>query len=105
MSTVVKNTPLSAEEHKAIQASQPRRFIVWRYEDVTGISGGRMKIAEGAVFSSGYGVTHWLPTNVRNQPKTETWYNPGVDPFLEISGHDKRTVILFIDEDDAPTPA
>lgn len=101
MSTAVRNKPLSAKKHAAIQATQPRPFIVWRYEDVTGISGDRMKVAEGVLFSSGYGVTHWLPTKVRNQPKTETWYHPGIDPFLEISGHDGRTVVLFLDEDQA----
>ncbi len=94
--------PLREEEHEAIQGCQPRAFIVWRYEDVTGISGDRMKVAEGVLFSSGYGVTHWLPTKIRNQPKTETWYHPGIDPFLEISGHDGRTVVLFLDGNDAP---
>lgn len=103
MSTAVRSKPLSAKKHAAIQACQPRPFIVWRYKDVTGISGDRMKVAEGVLFSSGWAVVHWLPTRVRNQPKTECWYNPGVDPFKEISGHDGLTVVLFLDEGSTPT--
>jgi hypothetical protein len=90
---------LSDAEHEAIQSSQPRAFIVWRYEDVTGISGDGMKIGEGALFSDGWMVTHWLPTNVCNEPKTETWHHKGTGPFLKTSGHEGRTVILFLDEE------
>lgn len=80
----------------------PRRFVVQRNHDVTGIS-GEGRVAEGVVFSDGWGVTHWLDRAPMNEPKTEVWHKPwyrrrGPDPFTKISGHGGNTVLVWVDE-------
>lgn len=90
--------PLTEERHRFIQASRPQPFIVWRHEDVTGVSGDGMKVGEGVLFSDGWAVTHWLPTLVKDQPSTVTWYYKGMEPPLEIHGHDGKTEIFFLGE-------
>jgi hypothetical protein len=73
-----------------------RRFVAYRYKDVTGVSGPGV-VAEGAIFSDGWAVTHWLDQAPMYEPKTETWHNPGVEPFEKISGHGGNTKVRWID--------
>lgn len=80
----------------------PRRFVANRRTDVTGIS-GTGTVAEGVVFSDGWGVSHWLDRPPMNEPKTEVWHKPwyrrrGTDPFTKISGHGGATVVEWLDE-------
>ena len=74
-----------------------RRFYVLRHEDVTGISGEGVPV-EGVVFSDGWGVTHWLDRPPMNEPKTEVWHHPGVEPFEKVSGHGGRSEVVWVDE-------
>lgn len=74
-----------------------RRFAVHRDVDVTGISGTGIPV-EGVVFSDGWGVTHWLDRAPMHEPKTEVWHNPGVGPFIKISGHNGATRVVWLDE-------
>jgi hypothetical protein len=73
-----------------------RRFVVNRRVDVTGISGTGIRV-EGVVFSDGWAVTHWLDLPPMSEPKTEVWHNPGVDPFIKISGHNGASEVVWID--------
>ena len=80
-------------------AARPRfrRFAVHRDVDVTGISGTGIPV-EGVVFSDGWGVTQGLDRAPMYEPKTEVWHNPGVDPFIKISGHNGATRVVWLDE-------
>lgn len=73
-----------------------RRFIARRYRDITGVSGPGVP-AEGVMFSDGWVVTHWLDQAPMYEPKTETWHNPGVQPFEKISGHGGATKVQWLD--------
>src|SRR5437868_2954381 len=64
----------------------PRRGHIVRKHDVTGISGVGV-IAEFCVFSDGFTVIRWLDGPPQYQPKFETYDKPGIDPFIQISGH------------------
>lgn len=79
----------------------PRRGLVIRSKDVTGISGLGV-IAEFTVFSDGATVWRWLGGPPQDQPKFEFYDKPGIDPFVQISGHGGNTEIVWIDEETAP---
>jgi hypothetical protein len=75
----------------------PDTFVVQRDEDVSGISGDGI-VAEGARFSDGWVVTHWLDKPPMNEPKTDVWHNKGVTPFRRIHGHGGKTRVVWADE-------
>jgi hypothetical protein len=74
-----------------------RRFVFDRKVDVTGISGTGVRV-EGVVFSDGWGVSHWLDMPPMNEPKTEVWHNPGVEPLKKISGHNGASEVVWLDK-------
>ena len=74
-----------------------RRFVLNRKVDVTGISGTGVRV-EGVVFSDGHCVSHWLDMPPMNEPKTEVWHNPGVDPLRKISGHNGASEVVWLDK-------
>lgn len=82
---------------RPIPDRQPSRGMVVRKVDVTGIS-GLGHIVEYCVFSDGATAWRWLGGPPQNQPKWEFYDNPGVAPFLQISGHNGNTELVWIDE-------
>jgi hypothetical protein len=80
----------------------PRRGYIVRKRDVTGISGLGV-IAEFCVFSDDAVAWRWLGGPPQDQPKFEIYDKSGVDPFLQISGHNGNTEIVWIDELEAAT--
>lgn len=86
------------EESASLVFHRPkfRRFVFNREVDVTGISGTGVRV-EGVVFSDGWAVNHWLDMPPMNEPKTEVWHNPGVDPLVKISGHDGASKVVWLD--------
>lgn len=81
-------------------ARQPRRGLVVRKRDVTGISGLGV-IAEFCIFSDDAVAWRWLGGSPQNQPKWEIYDNKGVAPFLQISGHNGNTEIVWLDAEHA----
>ena len=77
---------------------EPRRGRIVRKHDVTGISGVGV-IAEFCVFSDQFTVIRWLGGPPQHQPKHEIYDNPGIDPFLQISGHNGNTVVVWLDDE------
>lgn len=73
-----------------------RRFVLHRKVDVTGISGTGVRV-EGVAFSDGWVVNHWLGGPPMDQPKTEVWHNPGVEPLVQISGHNGASEVVWLD--------
>jgi hypothetical protein len=76
-----------------------RRFELWRHEDVTKVSGTGL-VAEGAVFSDGVAVTHWLTST----SSTVTWDTHSLDEAIEtlerIHGHGGKSSLKWLDVDD-----
>ena len=87
---------LADKAKRLTEASHPRRFEVWRDEDVSGVS-GTGKIVEGVQFSDGQLVTYWLGGPPMFQPKVDVWINPGIDPFEKIHSHGGRTRVVWLD--------
>lgn len=74
-----------------------RRFVLRRVEDVSGVS-GTGDVAEGVVFSDGVVVLRWtsaFPTSV-------VFHDRGVESVEAVHGHNGRTEIVFLDEEDQP---
>lgn len=67
-------------------------FVLRREVDVTGVSGTGI-LAEGAVFSSGVAVVHWLG----NRQSTVVWPG-GIDDVTAIHGHGGHTRIVWDNE-------
>jgi hypothetical protein len=76
-----------------ISISQMRRFVLFRKQDVTGVSGTGV-IAEGTVFTDGLSVIHWL-----REPHAMGVYQSLRD-VIDVHGHEGGTELQFIDEDD-----
>lgn len=81
---------------RPMPARQPARGAVIRKRDGTGIS-GLGHIAEFCVFSDGATAIRWLGGPPQNQPKFEFYDNPGIRPFIQISGHNGNTEVVWID--------
>jgi hypothetical protein len=77
-------------------ANEPRCFLIVRKTDVTGVSGVGV-IGDGYQSSDGAVAYRWHGGPPQNQPKWEFYDNRGTDPFLQISGHDGRTELIWID--------
>lgn len=73
------------------ELSQPRRFLLVRNEDVTGVS-GIGKVAEGIQYSDGVCSMHW----VVNPARSTTVYN-SVEDVETIHGHNGATKVKFLD--------
>lgn len=70
---------------------QSRRFILWRYTDVSGVSGTGL-VAEGVALPDGQCVMQWV-----TQTASIGLYR-NFQELIDIHGHGKCTVIRWIDE-------
>lgn len=76
---------------------EPSRGTIVRKIDSTGIS-GLGHIAEYCVFSDGATAIRWLGGPPQHEPAWQIYDNPGIRPFLKISGHSGNTEAVWIDE-------
>lgn len=70
-----------------------RQFVIWRGEDVTGVSGTGV-VTVGVVLPDGKAVTQWV-----NSPmgiKTITIWD-SVDEIEQIHGHNGKSVLIWLD--------
>ena len=67
-----------------------RRFILWRHEDVSGVS-GTGQVAEGVQFSNGRVVLSW------RGPKGSITVFDSLQDVLAVHGHQGRTEVQWID--------
>lgn len=81
---------------RPMPSRHPARGAVTRKVDVTGVS-GLGHIVEFCVFSDGATAIRWLGGPPQHQPKFEFYDNPGIQPFIQISGHNGNTEIIWID--------
>lgn len=76
---------------------QPVRGLIVGKKDVTGVSGVGV-IGEFCIFSDGKTAIRWLGGPPQNQPRFEVYDNPTMAPFIQISGHNGNTEIVWIDD-------
>lgn len=72
---------------------RPRRFLIVRDEDVSGVSGTGV-VCEGIQFSTKHAAIHWASSQY-------PWTTPvpeGVDAILEVHGHGGKTRLVWIDD-------
>lgn len=79
--------------------TRPRTFCLWRYEDISGVSGDSENmgkpVAWGCYFpESGTAVVHWT-----GKYPTTTVHEQGFESIEAINGHEGATVVAF---DDSP---
>jgi hypothetical protein len=78
---------------KAVQLpiwSRPRRFVLMRAEDETGIS-GTGRIADGVEFQDGVAVIRW------NTETASTAIYGSIEDIVTIHGHGGKTTVHWID--------
>lgn len=68
----------------------PRRFILIRKEDVTGVSGTGV-VVWGVVFPDGTATYRW------NTPTATTCVGDSIDDVIAIHGHNGATELVWID--------
>jgi len=68
----------------------PRRFLLVRHQDVSGVS-GTGTVAEGVVFSDGTAALRWRSAHA------STAVYDSIDTLTAIHGHGGNTEIHFID--------
>ena len=71
-------------------ASLPRRFLLVRHEDITGVSGLGI-VAEGVRFSDGWVALRWYGAT----PCVSVW--DSMLALLSAHGHGGRTIVEWLD--------
>lgn len=69
----------------------PRRFVLERSEDITGVSGTGI-VAEGIAFGDGRVALRWI---VGEHRSTVTW--DSLAAVEAVHGHNGATIVKFID--------
>lgn len=80
-------------------AAAPRRFLLVRNTDVTGVS-GTGHVAEGIEYSDGVCSMHWVVP-----PAQSTTVYKSIEDVVSIHGHNGSTQVLFLDSGESETPA
>lgn len=83
---------VSATTTAAPTSPSPRRFLLIRYRDISGVS-GTGPVAEGIAYSDGSVALRWYGDN----PATAVW--PSIESLLAVHGHQGATEIHWIDPD------
>lgn len=83
---------------------RPRRFLLHRRTDATGIS-GTGDVAEGVQFTDGTAVVRWRRSGTArpDRVKPTTVVHDDVDSVTALHGHDGATSVVWLD-DESETP-
>lgn len=76
-----------------LRTAKPRRFVLRRIEDVSGVSGVGI-VAEGVVFSDGIAVLRWTVA------LSSTAVYASIEELEAIHGHNGATRVEWIDAKD-----
>lgn len=90
---IPRNGPEPTPRHRLGRLPRPRRFLLRRIHDATGVSGTGY-VAEGVMFTDGSAVLRW-----RTRATSTAVYRSMAD-IEAIHGHDGDTRVVFIDIDD-----
>ena len=76
----------------------PRRFILYRRHDATGVSGTGI-VATGVVWPDGHAALRWKADDPREASSTSVWSS--VADLLRVHGHGGLSKIFYLDGDGA----
>jgi hypothetical protein len=77
-------------------ASSPKRFILYREEDATGVSGTGV-VATGVVWPDGHAALRWKADDHESASSTSVWSS--VADLLRVHGHGGLSKIFYLDGD------
>lgn len=77
-------------EMNSMQKESPRRFVLSREVDITGVS-GTGKVAEGVLFTTGWVALTWL-TDINSLV-----FYPDIANVEHIHGHNGSTKVVWLD--------
>lgn len=80
-------------DRSARSIAGPRRFVLRRTVDITGVS-GTGDVAEGVEWSDGTVALRW-----RGKWATTVVWDYGLDALLAVHGHNGSTVVAWLDSD------
>jgi hypothetical protein len=76
----------------------PRRFILYRRHDATGVSGTGI-VATGVVWPDGHAALRWKANDPTEASSTSVWSS--VADLLRVHGHGGLSKIFYLDGDGA----
>ena len=76
----------------------PRRFILYRRHDATGVSGTGI-VATGVVWPDGHAALRWKANDPTEASSTSVWSS--VADLLRVHGHGGLSKIFYLDGDTA----
>ena len=82
----------------ACGAMSPKRFILFRRHDATGVSGTGV-VASGVVWPDGHAAMRWKADDPGSASSTSVWSS--VTDMLRVHGHGGLSEIVYLDEDEA----
>jgi len=81
----------------------PKRFVLYREEDATGVSGTGV-VATGIVWPDGHAALRWKADDLDAASSTSVWSS--VADLLRVHGHGGLSKLFYLDGDgDPPEPA
>jgi hypothetical protein len=89
----IRPTKRKIQAQGGTRKTRMRRFLVIRNQEVSDIPNSDV-IAEGTVFSDGMSVIRWL-----REPCSMSVFNT-VDDVLAVHGHEGKTQLQFVDQND-----
>ena len=78
---------------RAILDQGPRPFVLYRREDVSGVSGTGV-VAQGVEFQDGTVALRWLSA----WPTSVVFHERGMEAVKAVHGHNGSTVVLYTDD-------
>jgi len=83
---------------RPIGAPSPKRFILYRRQDETGVSGTGV-VATGVVWPDGHAALRWKADDHEAVSSTSVWTS--VADMLQVHGHGGLSKIFYLDGDGA----
>jgi hypothetical protein len=82
-------------------ARTPKRFILYRRQDATGVSGAGV-VATGVVWPDGHAALRWKADDHEAASSTSVWSS--VSDMMRVHGHSGLSEIIYLDDDGHPPP-
>lgn len=79
-------------------APPPKRFILYRHHDATGVSGTGI-VATGVVWPDGHAALRWKADDRAEPSSTSVWSSVG--DMMRVHGHGGLSKLFYLDADDA----
>jgi hypothetical protein len=87
---------------RVYSARTPKRFILYRRQDATGVSGTGV-VATGVVWPDGHAALRWKADDDEAASSTSVWSS--VADMMRVHGHSGLSEIVYLDDDGRPPQA